>query len=124
MRIPRFQLPQPVDVKSDVWIGRAWQAVFDALNHLDNCQDDTRSRVNEVDANLKAWMLSSNESDEGLDQRLADHIRAHEKIDEIKDAKKSVWIFQYKTLRDIGSMVLTGGFFSAIAVILHALGVI
>lgn len=121
---PRFRLPEPVDVDNPTWVGRAWQAVFDALNHLDNCQDKTRERVVGLDDSLKTWMTAAALSDETFDGKLQEHIRAHQIIEDTRKARKGVWLFQWRVIEQTGKIAGSGAAAAVFVWILRQLGFI
>lgn len=121
---PRFRLPEPVDVDNPTWVGRAWQAVFDALNHLDSCQDKTRGQVVELDTSLKSWMTAAATSDESLGDRIKEHILAHQAIEDARKTRKGVWLFQWRVLEQTGKIVGSGAAAAVFVFILRTLGLV
>lgn len=115
--------PEPVDVSNPQWVARAWQWVFDRLQHLDECMDEVKDSQRDQAAALTASITAGKDGDKGLNAAIEEHLEFHKLIDTTEKAKRSVWKFQGATIstiiRIIGDVVALGGGL----LILRALGV-
>jgi hypothetical protein len=121
---PSYRLPEPVDVNNPTWQGRTWQLVVDALNHIDECLDEWKRQIEEQRVEQSTWMTAARESDRDLDGRLSIHLREHDLINHTVKARRSVWGFQWNTLREVGKVLSSGLIMGAVAVSAKWLGLI
>lgn len=118
LRRPNTGPPQPVDPSNPVWMAMFYQWLIDKVMHLDDCMDATQEAHRETQAELAAWMGVSRDSHDDLSTQIENHLKMHNLIDQTKQAKRSVWIFQWETIKEVGKIASSG---TVIAIVFYVL---
>lgn len=121
-RLP--QPPEPVDVVNQQWVSRAWQWVFDYLRHLDECLDDAKAAQRDLGATIDAALTARNEREKDFTFALAEHQRAHDEMDKVHKAQRSVWRTQWEWFREALKIGTSGAVFAIVAGALKLAGLL
>lgn len=116
--------PEPVDVSSPQWVARAWQWVFDRLEHLDECMDGVKAESTDTRASLEAWMTTGRESDEDIATKWREHVDWHKRGEAAAAGRSGA----FRQVRDLGETAFrygtNGAVLAAFLFILKQIGVI
>jgi hypothetical protein len=116
--------PEPVDVSNPQWVARAWQWVFDQLQHIDECVDTMKDSHTEFKAEVFSLIAAGKVVDGSLEERIDDHQAFHDQMDVAHKAKRSQLSQAWNVARDgaragydVGKFVLAIGVGKAIGIL-------